>query len=248
MTLNDLKKEVAALGFESSIELDEAFLYCANRALLTIFTERPVRRTARLSVTKTPYISHTAHLTHHSGAVITLPLSCKCASFRVSGIGRFVMIGADTEDKVEFDTSDSLFRIFSSEYSEIRFEGEYYFEVYNLTLYGEIFGEDEQSIPEYSEGITIDLAKRHGDFLAFLDAPRSIGGQRVEFISMHDGKITLPCDSASEIALTYARLPRKIYDKKKYTIIMTLILVVVFWACVYCMYMGLDDPFLYYQF
>ena len=41
---------------------------------------------------------------------------------------------------------------------------------------------------------------------------------------------------------------RKLYETKKYTFIMTLGLVLLFWACVYCMYMGLDDPFLYYQF
>lgn len=43
-------------------------------------------------------------------------------------------------------------------------------------------------------------------------------------------------------------IPRKIYEEKKYTFIMTLVLVILFWACVYSMYLGLDDPFLYYQF
>ena len=43
-------------------------------------------------------------------------------------------------------------------------------------------------------------------------------------------------------------IPRKIYEAKKYSFIVTLGLVLVFWACAYCMYLGLDDPFLYYQF
>ena len=43
-------------------------------------------------------------------------------------------------------------------------------------------------------------------------------------------------------------LPRKAYEKWKYTLPVTLILAVLFWLCVYCMYLGLDDPFLYYQF
>ena len=43
-------------------------------------------------------------------------------------------------------------------------------------------------------------------------------------------------------------IPRKFYEKHKYTLPVTLILVVLFWACVYSMYLGLDDPFLYYQF
>ncbi len=43
-------------------------------------------------------------------------------------------------------------------------------------------------------------------------------------------------------------IPRKIYEKKKNNFLIAVILVVLFWACVYSMYLGLDDPFLYYQF
>lgn len=43
-------------------------------------------------------------------------------------------------------------------------------------------------------------------------------------------------------------LPRKIYDAKKSSWISALVLVILFWLCIYSMYIGLDDPFLYYQF
>lgn len=43
-------------------------------------------------------------------------------------------------------------------------------------------------------------------------------------------------------------LPRKLYEKRKSSLLTAAALVAVFWACVYCMYIGLDDPFLYYQF
>ncbi|MBQ1260420.1 MAG: hypothetical protein IIX96_00220, partial [Clostridia bacterium] len=148
MTLNDLNKEVAALGFESTVELDEAFLYCANRALLTVFTERPLKKTVRLPVIKAPCLSYTECIVHHSGDVITLPLSCTCASFRVSGKGSFTLVGG-YERRTEFDTPDSLFRIFCEDFNEIRFEGAYYFTVHSLALYGERFGEGEDTIPEY---------------------------------------------------------------------------------------------------
>ena len=39
-----------------------------------------------------------------------------------------------------------------------------------------------------------------------------------------------------------------LYEKKKYSAPVTFGLVLLFWACAYCMYLGLDDPFLYYQF
>ena len=36
MTLNDVKNDVAALGFEAEIELDNAFIGAVNRALFQI--------------------------------------------------------------------------------------------------------------------------------------------------------------------------------------------------------------------
>lgn len=43
-------------------------------------------------------------------------------------------------------------------------------------------------------------------------------------------------------------LPVKIYRKWKYSRWMTFILVLIFWLCIYQIYKGMDDPFLYYQF
>ena len=43
-------------------------------------------------------------------------------------------------------------------------------------------------------------------------------------------------------------LPKKIYAKKGKSVWMTLLLVILFWLCIYSIYIGLDDPFLYYQF
>lgn len=43
-------------------------------------------------------------------------------------------------------------------------------------------------------------------------------------------------------------LGEKLYEKHKGSFAAVLGLVAVFWACVFCMYMGMDDPFLYFQF
>ena len=43
-------------------------------------------------------------------------------------------------------------------------------------------------------------------------------------------------------------LPKRIYNKMEKSIWMALFLVILFWLCVYSIYIGLDDPFLYYQF
>lgn len=44
------------------------------------------------------------------------------------------------------------------------------------------------------------------------------------------------------------RIPQAIYKKTKHSVFMALVLLTVFWASVYCMYQGLDDPFMYFRF
>lgn len=43
-------------------------------------------------------------------------------------------------------------------------------------------------------------------------------------------------------------IPMRIYVRFKYSIITAAALLGIFWLCVYCMRMGLDDPFLYFRF
>ncbi|MFR5601131.1 MAG: MBOAT family O-acyltransferase [Lachnospiraceae bacterium] len=42
--------------------------------------------------------------------------------------------------------------------------------------------------------------------------------------------------------------PRKLYDRWKDSPISAVALLAVFWGCVYCMKIGMDDPFLYFRF
>ena len=44
------------------------------------------------------------------------------------------------------------------------------------------------------------------------------------------------------------KLPQKLYKKMKRSPFTATVLLAVFWASVYCMYKGLDDPFMYFRF
>lgn len=44
------------------------------------------------------------------------------------------------------------------------------------------------------------------------------------------------------------RLPQKLYYKYKKTIVCAVLLLAVFWGAVYCMYKGMNDPFMYFRF
>ena len=42
--------------------------------------------------------------------------------------------------------------------------------------------------------------------------------------------------------------PYRIYNRHKYSLVTAVVLLAVFWACVYCIRSGMDDPFLYFRF
>lgn len=66
-------------------------------------------------------------------------------------------------------------------------------------------------------------------------------GDFVKYLSSHAWSL-----GAAVVCIT--GLPKKLYASKGKTVWMTILLVILFWLCVYSMYIGLDDPFLYYQF
>lgn len=44
------------------------------------------------------------------------------------------------------------------------------------------------------------------------------------------------------------RIPKKFYEKYKKTVVCAVLLLAVFWGAVYCMYQGMNDPFMYFRF
>lgn len=43
-------------------------------------------------------------------------------------------------------------------------------------------------------------------------------------------------------------LPRRLYDRKRESLCTAIALLIIFWLCVYCMKMGENDPFMYFNF
>ena len=91
MTLNNLTDEVSALGFYESLTLDKSLVIAANRALVTIFTERPVAKTVRIVTTTQKPTVYIPKITHKGGEDISINLVGRAYAFRVSGKGRFTL-------------------------------------------------------------------------------------------------------------------------------------------------------------
>ena len=112
MTLNELRTEVAALGFEPGADTDPILISAANRALAMICSEIP-----RIKTLRAPACPYTpgyflAHLHHSAGEKIDITLSGRAYAFSVSGRGRFTEISDNGRLVREFDTSLSNFRGF----------------------------------------------------------------------------------------------------------------------------------------
>ena len=210
MKLKDLRDEVAALTFESGIDLDKNFIASANRALITIFTERPVAKTVRLFTSMPKPLIFTPTITHSGGTDITLPLRGKAYAFRVRGVGSFTLCDGIIKNVKQFDTPDTLFRGFiRSSDAKITFSGSLSYTVYGFTCYGELYSKSESDIKEYTPTVSYDINLLYGDFLAFLDSPRTRSGE-ISDATVQNGILSLPYGKYDEVYLTYARMPRRI--------------------------------------
>ena len=73
MTLNQLLKEVSALGFNGDVELGEAFVFNVNRAIRMLFTELGPQKRAKISINATSQKSFDLSDHVNDAMVITAP-------------------------------------------------------------------------------------------------------------------------------------------------------------------------------
>lgn len=209
MTLNDLRDEVAALAFEDGILLNKSFIASANRALITLFTERPVAKTARLA-TKEQEPLHYVPLMTHTSQNISVRVNGRAYVFRVSGKGSFTVTDGKTTVTKSFDGADTLFRgIVKSAGATITFGGEFAYNIYSFATYKHLYSENEADVREYKPYSEYDIDALFGDFLAFLEAPAANGGAVTDAV-MQNGVLILPYGKYDEVWLTYARMPKRV--------------------------------------
>lgn len=210
MTYNQLKNDVAALGFERTVEDEEAFVLAANRALELLFTDRPRERTVTLPC-KPQNGRLIAEVIHHRmGEDITVELYGRAYSLRVSGKGSYSITDSSGTRSYSFSTEMETVRGFLSQDASICFSGEYDYSVYGLMCYYTTAGGEISDIPVYSEYREIDASGGYKDFRAFAALPTGEGGQIIHEAILRDGKLLLPRDYVGRISITYYRSPRSI--------------------------------------
>ena len=210
MTLNELKSDVARLGFESYIEDEDIFIASANRALSLIYVDRPVSKTAALTL-RGPRISVAKEFIEHcSGDVITIPFTGWSLSFRSSGKGSCIITDSSGSSSVPLSGDNQLTRYFVYGEGSITFFGDYYFTVSNLAVFNDLTSDRMTDIPEYKPYRELYIGDFCENFRAFGSQPCDKNGNPISSVKLADGRIYAPFDFRGELYLTYYRAPAKI--------------------------------------
>ncbi len=205
LTYNDLYNEIISLGFESETESDELMISSVNRALRTIFTERPSFAEICIYQKKYSPSQRIEKIEHKSFDVDTVSYNAHCYSFICAGEGSYKICEGDTEKTINFSGENHVERGFLHGEGRIEFFGDYSFAVTNLCFFDELFGSSESDIPVLTAFCEYDMRDFCDDFLAFAFAPTDDAGASIKGASLCGNIMKIPSDFYGRINLTYKR-------------------------------------------
>lgn len=208
MTLNDIKNEVAVLGFETEPELDASLVFAVKRALGTIYTERSVYGTIRLFQSSPRPISRIKILRHKAGE--TVALNAKAGSFTMRTVGRGELTVNDDRGKREEGFAGGAL-VFGNIYGNgtLTFTGEGNYTVFALTFFDTVLADGESPV-EYGTVREYELALLADDYLCVASEPTDADGKAIKGAALCYGKLTLPYEYEGEVSVRYRRAAPKV--------------------------------------
>lgn len=210
MTLNELKNDVAKLGFESYIEDNGAFIASVNRALSLIYVDRPVSKSTVISFYGPRATLVREFIEHRSGEEISFNVTGKAVSFRSTGNGKCIITDEQGTEEIVLSTDrQSVKRLLVGD-ATVSFLGDYYFTLSNLAVFDDLISDKVADIPEYTPFRELCPKDYCDDFRAFTSQPTDKKGQAVESVRLIDGRIYVPYNYRGEIYLTYYRAVKPI--------------------------------------
>ncbi len=210
MTLNDLKEEICALGFEREIELDTALVFAVRRALNTVYTERGVYN--KISIEHYPIMPTLVckRLTHKPENTEIFDIKGRAYSFTVCGKGSFSIEENGNIEVHSFNSKKHLFRGFINGSARLSFSGDFVFEVLSIAVLEDIKSESEEDIFPYGEEFEYEIDKFTNDFHSFVSLPENESGKKIEGSALSGNKMLIPWGYRGKINLTYKAAPPSI--------------------------------------
>ncbi len=207
MTLNDLKNELSALGFERDISIDKALTFSVRRALSTIYTERSVYNS--ISIEHRPIMPTLVckSFTHIPGETESFKLKGSAFSFSVSGSGFFTVEENGVRTEYEFSSALYLWRFFMSGEAILSFYGDFSFEVINLSVFEYLRSKNENDLFAYGEPFEYDMKKLADDFHSFVSMPTDECGREISGIVMRSATLIIPWGYRGKVNVIYKVTP-----------------------------------------
>lgn len=204
MTLNDIKKEVAILGFENESAVDGGIECAARRALAMIYTEHGVHAVGSIYQNSPVPTKHLPMIIHTAEENEVISLTDCSYAFVISGVGTLEVRDEEGVRTQDFDTRSSyLFgRVNGS--GEIRFTGKFRYTVYDLCIYGEKFA-DGEAPPRYARLREYVLDEYLPDFLTCTSLPTDARGNEIAGASISSGRLRVPYGYVGQIVIRYRK-------------------------------------------
>jgi hypothetical protein len=205
MTLNDIRQEIAALGFENGIEDEISFLCAVRRALTTIYNDKKICRTLKIMQRPLYPTKHIEKIEHKGDEKIKIIPVGMSYSFKVSGNGSFTVLIDGLKDTYTFNSYYSEFSGIIIGESYIEFEGDCDYTVYDLCFFDATYDAPIfKNEKEYVISQTVD------DFLGFEGLPTDSDGKEIPGVRINGESMFVPYFYTGEINLSYRQAPPRI--------------------------------------
>jgi hypothetical protein len=224
MTVSELYRQVASLGYESSLESNEIFYDAARRAILEVNRVRPRMASVLIDHVSPENLTEDVFTPRYvMGELEFIGMSPRCVYFEANGNGRVFFETCEednpfyereirhegegfTEHRILLEKKEGLVRM--------RIAGDYVFSVRNVAMYEHLWGPSEDDVPKRASYRAYDMRDIAPDFLEFNSPPVSeeeeyikpAGDYRVE----EGTKLLLAHDKPGVYKVLYKRLPKGI--------------------------------------
>ncbi len=234
MTISELYKQVAQLGFEDSLEDDDRFYYAANRALLQVNKIRPA--ISHYIINHKPLVNLVNESTFvpiEKDEDLTFEATgAKSYYFEADGNGivYLELYDADTEtwriiDTITLSSARAFlsYKGFVKDGGEfvvgtvrLRFTGEYFYSIKNVAMYRHLFSDEIQDIPAYESYTRYDISKLVENFMSFCSPPIQEAERNVilnqDYEIEGNSIVLLPYERKGVYKIMYERRPIPIED------------------------------------
>lgn len=235
MTVSELYRQVAGLGFESSLESDERFTEAANRALLRVADVRPEARYHIINhkPLKNVIFGYSGFNPIERSEELCLDgYGGKAFYFECDGNGVAFLESikdgvATVVGEVTLRSDNRAFRAYSGFFNNanngglvrLRFTGEYTYSIRNVAIYDKVYSGDVKDIPAYEPYTRYDISKTVDDFLALASPPitddeehRILGK---DYFIENGRVVLLPYDKTGCYKVAYKHRPTPISDEER---------------------------------